>query len=581
MSRVAIATLSLALVASGSAFVACGSAESSHDPGGTSLSPDGGADSSAPETLDPGGGIEAGVDGLTPETGVSIADPKTCEEAALGRSYVGCEYWPTVTPNPVWSIFDFAIVVGNTTEFEANVTVTGPDGFSKTAKIPALSLVKIYLPWVKELKGPDSGGPDQAAPNCTDIPTPQVQASVTKKAGAFHLVSTRPVTVWQFNALEYKPAGGPSGKDWSSCPGNQYCIRTLGPAGCFSYTNDASLLLPTNTLTGNYRVTGLRSFVYSGQGQSGAFVAITGTEDETVVHVKTSKTTKIVGGGDVSAMTGKGDISFYLGKGDVAIVRADPTPSSDIPISDLSGSLVQADKPVQVITGVPCTYNPASDPACDHVEESVLPAETLGKRYIVAVPTRPDGKLAGHVVRLYGNVDDTALTYDPEPPPRAPTIINAGDVIDLGVVDEDFVVSGTNEFAVGSFMLAGKTVDPDLEEKERRGDPSESFFAATEQFRKKYVVLAPDDYDVSYAQITAPKDATLTLDGEPVTLTGTSAFAAGFVVQRVKLGPGKNGAHVLLASQPVGLQVMGYGKYTSYQYPGGLDLARIAPPPPK
>ena len=54
-----------------------------------------------------------------------------------------------------------------------------------------------------------------------------------------------------------------------------------------------------------------------------------------------------------------------------------------------------------------------------------------------------------------------------------------------------------------------------------------------------------------------------------------------YFVHRVKLGPGIKGTHTLNASQHVGLQVMGYGKYTSYQYPGGLDLARIAPPPPK
>jgi hypothetical protein len=27
------------------------------------------------------------------------------------------------------------------------------------------------------------------------------------------------------------------------------------------------------------------------------------------------------------------------------------------------------------------------------------------------------------------------------------------------------------------------------------------------------------------------------------------------------------------------VQVIGYGAYTSYQYPAGLDLAEIAPPP--
>ena len=49
---------------------------------------------------------------------------------------------------------------------------------------------------------------------------------------------------------------------------------------------------------------------------------------------------------------------------------------------------------------------------------------------------------------------------------------------------------------------------------------------------------------------------------------------------RIQLGAGNSGAHVLVASNPVGLQVMGYGSYTSYTYPGGLDLKYIAPPPP-
>ena len=37
---------------------------------------------------------------------------------------------------------------------------------------------------------------------------------------------------------------------------------------------------------------------------------------------------------------------------------------------------------------------------------------------------------------------------------------------------------------------------------------------------------------------------------------------------------------MLEATQPVGIQVMGYGLATSYQYPGGSNLSSIAPPPP-
>ena len=53
-----------------------------------------------------------------------------------------------------------------------------------------------------------------------------------------------------------------------------------------------------------------------------------------------------------------------------------------------------------------------------------------------------------------------------------------------------------------------------------------------------------------------------------------------YVVVRAPLGGGVGGAHVLTSDKPVGIQVVGYGAYTSYQYPGGLNLTLIAPPPP-
>ena len=82
-------------------------------------------------------------------------DPVDCKEAEELKSYVGCDYWPTVTPNPVWSIFDYAVVVANTGEHDAEVQVTGPSGTNKHAVVSAGELKKIYLPWVRELKGAD------------------------------------------------------------------------------------------------------------------------------------------------------------------------------------------------------------------------------------------------------------------------------------------------------------------------------------------------------------------------------------------------------------------------------------------
>jgi hypothetical protein len=289
------------------------------------------------------------------------------------------------------------------------------------------------------------------------------------------------------------------------------------------------------------------------------------------VTVKVGSEGQVISGGGVTAALANQVISFDLNRGDVVQVVGTPS-------TDLSGSLVSADKVVQVISGVQCIRQPFGEAACDHIEESVFPAETLGKRYFVSVPTGPNGNAVGHAVRIYGNVDGTALTYPGLTPLNAPTVVDAGKVYDLGVVDSDFEVVGDHEFGVASFLLGGAVVDPQPLPGNEKGDPSQSVLAAVEQYRKKYVFLAPDDYDVSYADVVMPEGAQVTLDGVPIAVTPTP-ISNGWVVARLLLGPGAEGAHVLVSDQAFGLQVMGYGTYTSYHYPGGLNLSQIAPPP--
>ncbi|MCA1664277.1 MAG: IgGFc-binding protein [Myxococcales bacterium] len=532
--------------------VACDNASNRHGGGGAGGTGGGAAGGS-------GGGGAGGGGG-----GGMMGDPVTCVDAATQKSYVGCDYWPTVTPNLVASYFDFTVVVANTGTMDAMVTVTGPNAFSQTVTVSASQLQKIYLPWVASLKGADN--------SCGS--GPPLTASTVEHKGAYHLVSSVPVVVYQFNALEYKPQGGPPGKDWSAC--TNAAAQCGGSFQCFSYSNDASLLLPSTALTGNYRVTGWHSSL----GMShGAFMSITGTADATTVTVKLAAGSNVVAGNGVAAIAGGQTGTYTINQGDVlqlAAVEGSSGIGNDV---DATGTLIKADKPVEVIAGDDCANNPAGADACDHIEESVFPAETLGKHYLISAPPGPQGMPVGHTVRLVGNVDGTNLTYNPAVT-GAPATLNAGQVVDIGPTTTDFEVTGDHEFAAETVMQGGSIVDPGTPQLMQRGDPSESLFFAVEQFRTAYLFLAPSDYDVNFVDITAPMSAKLVLDGAAVTVTPTPIGTSTYGTFRVPItAASSSGSHTLTSDMPMGIQVLGYGQYTSYQYPGGGNLSLIAPVP--
>jgi hypothetical protein len=558
MNRRTVSTLGTALLAAG-IVIACGSNNRSGFEGATSVN----------GTFDEAGALQNAEGGA----GKVVRDPTTCEEALQARTYVGCDYWPTVTANLVQDVFDFAVAVANVGSDTANITVTGPNGVKKTATVAGGSLEKIYLPWVPELKGGAL------------IP---IMASVLSKGGAYHLVSDRPVVVYQFNPLEFRAKGGEPGKDWSKCQKLDFTAPD-----CYSYSNDASLLLPSTAMTGSYRIMGSYGFSRhdSQQGASKPdpslplkpggppFIAVTGTSDGTTVTVKLSAKGMVVAGGGISAAPAGGTLTFKLDAGDVAEIIGGSGRDYDF-----SGSLLSSDKPVQVITGVPCIDFPLDVVACDHVEETVFPAQTLGKHYVVTTPTGPRANKVGHVVRLYGNVDGTKLTYKPSAPAGCPTTLAAGQVVDCGTeVHDDFEVTGTSEFGVAMFLIGASEADPasgGTALPSSQGDPSQSFAVTVEQYRTRYVFLAPTDYHTNYVDVIAPSGAKIILDSTDVTGKLTPISGTTFLVGRLELVNAGDGSHVLTADQPVGIQVLGYGDYTTYMYPGGLNLGEIAPIPP-
>jgi hypothetical protein len=469
-----------------------------------------------------------------------------CSLSEIGASYIGCDYYPTVTLNPVWSGFDFAVAVGNASDQTAHVTVTRGSTSVATQAVEKGGIQVIKLPWVPELKGGDVNA-------CQDPPDPGGTRIVAN--GAYRLRSDVPITVYQFSPLTYEidppPAACPVG---TQCPGGTV-------AECKSFSNDASLLLPVNALTGSY--TGLS---WPSTSKRASFLAMTATQDDTDVEV--------IGRGVIAAgagidSTGKGKIK--LGRGDVLELIANHDVPAKMFGTDLSGTVIRASHPIQVIGGHSCANIPMADTGyCDHLEQALFPVEVLGKDYLVSYPAAPGGD-SPHVLTIAAVYPGTKISFDPQIMPD--TMLGPDDPpLELAGVTKDVRIQGDKALLIAQFMQGSTSVPSNT------GDPSMSLAIPTAQFRTSYVFVASSTYDNNFVNVTAPTGTEVVLDGAAIPASEFVAIgASGYSVARHQLS--SSDIHKITGTTSFGIVVYGYGQDTSYMYPGGLDLKRITEPP--
>jgi len=477
-----------------------------------------------------------------------VCEPSGCKGACslseVHDSYIGCDYYPTVTLNPVWSGFTFAIAVSNASGADTKVTVTRGDAVVKEERVSAGELKTIPLDWVAELKGGDS--------QCATPPPAGGTRLIAD--GAYRVRADRPITVYQFSPLDYELSPRPA-----ACPVLAEC-STSSETRCLSYTNDASLLLPASALTGSYT-----ALSWPTQDNGSGFIAVTATEDETEVTL-TGRGATVAGAG--IGASGQGTV--HMMRGDVLEVVA----AAD---GDLSGTRLRATKPIQVLGGQSCANVPTKDvDNCDHIEEVLFPEDTLGRDYLVINGIYANQQtFVPSVVRIAAIQDGTQVTFDP---PLFPSqALDAGQTAQVelsGANLQPVHVVGDKPILVTTYMAGQEAVQG----AQFVGDPSMSIAVPTEQFRQSYIFTAPTSYAINFASVIAKPGANAQIDG---VLIEDSAYTpiggSGYGVANVELSSDSS-VHTLQAAQEVGLSVYGYGLFTSYMYPGGADLDRITIP---
>ena len=528
-----------------------------------------------------GSGWKAGEDcaakGLSCLGGLCF-DP--CSADLKTNSNVGCDYWAVDLDNAIdaggGKVYDaqnaqFAVVVSNTADKAATVTVTlGVDKNAPGAKttswsVPAKGLQVINLPV------PAWGVPNQSQDG-SDI-----------NGRVFRIESTQPIVAYQFNPLQN--------------------------VGVFS--NEASLLLPTNSLGEEYWIVShqqLNKF----RGYATVVAVLPGA---TKVSIVPSAPT--LAGINVPQMSVGNKETFTLQQGQVLTIQSNGDKA------DLTGTWVKADRPVAVFGGseaaispqigncinnplgtppkvcavtggtIPCTKDSDCPVSCcgDHLEEQLFPTKSWGTTYVGAkLFARGKEKDSWRVVAASNG---TKTTLTPDIGIVVPTL-NQGQFFEFHT-DKDFVLNADKPVMLAQYMAssfstitsANATCTSDAFCKSQYGflalceggaaktcspigDPSMLLDVATSQYLDEYIFLVPDKYALNYVTIIAPAGADVKLDGSSL---GAAAFAAvpqsSWQVARLAIGAG---THSLTADKKVGLFVYGYDDDVSYGYPGGAGL---------
>jgi hypothetical protein len=459
-------------------------------------------------------------------------------------TYLGTEFYAVSTSNsnlPDPNPFSFAIAVGNPSNVSVDVVVTGggllePLMFSVAAGGTSTQ----SLPWVKALSNHSvvyrNCGVGCCDAECCEGGGREAE-SYQLLDGAYRIRTTNPVTIYQFNPLEYQ----------RSTPG----------CDVHSFTNDASLLLPTSAIADEYLV------LSHGKFSGGSFITVVGTT-EAPTHVTISLTaTTVAGSGPAPFPEFRAGqtVERTLARGEVLQLI---TPRLG---DDLTGSVVRADHPVTVFAGVDCT-NMSPDGtlgACDHLEEQLFPVSTWGSEVVVSA-LHDRGPNERSMLRVMASRDQTILRFTPSriSPPR---MLQRGQIFEFETA-EDVLINANAPILVAEFMEGQQSTPGAM-----TGDPAMVLEVPTRQFRRDYVFVVPASYTTNFLQITAPQDAVVTIDGNTLVSGRSFVDGAPWTVWRTRIAAG---SHRVATSSPlgVGIKVIGIAPYTSYMYPGGLDLSR-------
>lgn len=277
----------------------------------------------------------------------------------LGANNAGKEFWFSIPPSyqEAYSGGFLRIYVTSTVATEVTVEIPGKSFMEKQVTIPngviGFGLNQNVAPVTNF-----NGGTDRA-----------LAEKVYNKFG-IHVYADAPIVV--------------------------YCVSR------YQANSDGFLAIPVASLGNDYIVSSYKDMgaMYSHYMNFPSITTITAAFDNTIVDFTL--------GGSLLAKTAGGmnpgeTKQFNLNKGDVLMFMSDGAKGSE---PDLSGSRINSNFPVAVVSGNHCANIPTDKQWCDYICEMDVPTNTWGKHYpVTEIVTRKNSQL----LRVYAKEDSTLV----------------------------------------------------------------------------------------------------------------------------------------------------------------------------
>lgn len=376
----------------------------------------------------------------------------------------------------------------------------------------------------------------------------------------------------------------------ADAPVSAYSISPYG--GASSFVPTATLLYPTSAWDTNYMAVApervdtqehSQNDDFSGPVVGSRTLQIVASEDDTEVRMRPSA--DISAGIDIKGVA-KGFVQAWTLKRGQVLQFAQS--------ESLTGSTIEATKPIGVFGGAECSFVPSYWQACDVMQQQIAPLKEWGSSYAL-VPYRPRVTDTAQVPTerekvpwtIVAGAVGTILRWDPAAPVGGPMTMDAGQKMTFFT---DVPVTVTTQDSdhpifVGSYMT-GNTYDrPKNASWALGGDPDFVSVVPSDQFLDRYVFFADHTYAETTLTIVRRKTANgfapVNLDcGDPITDFRPIGTAGEYEFTWVHLtagfGPGTGncgyGRHEATSDGPFSLTVWGTDYCASYGYAGGTGL---------